>query len=574
MKKATMKTMPSFSKLSRTLHQTSTFQIILCIILFHSFASILIIYIHLSWFFSEEKKPWKKQDDTVSKKDLILWNIHSSLNLLSSKIISSDELSLTGWWMDHARWDTDIRCSYQRWKLCSRGFSSSCKADGTRAIYQYIVFNQHIEINKLEFSITATADQLEPQVIGASFGALALVKLKDGRMENMQLQFSSNIEPLTSKTTSFSAGTSSIHSVTVMLMCYGYSGSIHFTNPILIPRVASYNSATILSNPCSINSSPPKHPLSIGKQEDIFIPNDESIKDHYNLITLVTQVSMDRLSALERSLQLWNGPVSLVIYIMSKHADKSEYEWQRLYIQKKLKNIKLSTSSHVSLVFGNSANDYPINSLRNIAMKNVKSKFMFLLDADFQPSPDFQQKFSASIKSHSLNLKTAFVVPAFQYMELPQRGDNAPQTKEELLQLLHREDPFIAPFRISESSDSHKNTDYWKWYRADKLYSLSMFCDKYEPYVILQKTDAIPFYDERFSGYGMNKVTHITELYAANYTFVVLPDVWVLHLPHKISSYAVGFLQNPHQRLLNRVERFEFISNIMKQYKTGNCKTL
>lgn len=45
---------------------------------------------------------------------------------------------------------------------------------------------------------------------------------------------------------------------------------------------------------------------------------------------------------------------------------------------------------------------------------------MFLLDGDFQPSPDFQQRFSNIAKHFENNPKTAFVVPAFEYIELPQ----------------------------------------------------------------------------------------------------------------------------------------------------------
>ncbi|XP_055927161.1 xylosyl- and glucuronyltransferase LARGE2s-like [Argiope bruennichi] len=567
--------MTSVAKWKRTFRQTNTFQIILCVILFHSLASIFIIYVHLAWFFSEEEKIWDKTDDAYhSKKDFIFWNMRSVLNVLSSKVISNDEISLMGWWMDHARWDTDIRCFNQKWTLCSKGFSTNCKSDGIRAIYQYVTFTKDPPIKRLELSVTATADQLEPQVIGASFGALAFIKLNDGSSETIQIQFPSNIDPLTMKSVSFSTSQSSITSVTVMLMCYGYTGSIHFTDPVLIPHVSSYLPKRKLTEVCPAKTINPRSSITLGKTEDIFKPNNKSIKDHYHMITLVTQVSMERLATLERSLQLWDGPVSLVIYVTTKHNEKSSYEWQRLYIQKKLKNIKLAPSSHVTLVFGDSNNeDYPINALRNIAIKQVKSKYMFLLDADFQPSPDFQQKFAAHLKHSTYNQKTAFVVPAFEYIELPQRSDNAPQTKEELLQLLHREEPFILPFRISESSESHRITDYWKWYRADKAYSLNTFCDKYEPYVILRKTNSVPYYDERFSGYGMNKVTHVTELFAANFTFTVLPDMWVLHLPHKISTYAIEFLQNAHQRLKNRMERFEFVADIMNTYKIGHCNS-
>lgn len=47
--------MISISKWKNIFRGTNALQIILCLILFHSLASILIIYIHLMWFFSEEK---------------------------------------------------------------------------------------------------------------------------------------------------------------------------------------------------------------------------------------------------------------------------------------------------------------------------------------------------------------------------------------------------------------------------------------------------------------------------------------------------------------------------------------
>ncbi|KAG8189592.1 hypothetical protein JTE90_023660 [Oedothorax gibbosus] len=521
----------------------------------------------------KEEKIWKTTDGIhYPKKEFIVWNMRSVLNVLSSKSISNENLSLRGWWMDHAKWDTDIRCFNHRWTFCSKGFSTICKADGIRAIYQYVTFVKDSHISGFELSVTATADQLEPQATGASFGALALIKLFNGDVEYIQISFSSNIDPLTVRSINFPSGKNTISSITIMLMCYGYTGNIHFTDVVLIPRVSSYDMTKKLIEVCPERVKKQKIPLAIDRIEEIVKPNNKSIKEHNHFITLVTQVSMDRLSILERSFQLWEGPVSLVVYVTTKHTDKSAYDWQRLYIQKKLKHIKLAASSHVSLVFGSTkSGDYPINALRNIAIRQVKSKFMFLLDGDFQPSPDFQQKFVAHFKHTTFHKKTAFVIPAFEYIELPQRHDNAPQTKEELLQLLHREEPFILPFRISESSESHRITDYWKWYRADKPYILSSFCDKYEPYVILRKSSSVPIYDERFSGYGMNKVTHINELFAANYTFAVLPDLWVLHMPHKISPYAIEFLQNAHQRLQNRVERFEFVADIMHFYKIGHC---
>lgn len=48
-----------------------------------------------------------------------------------------------------------------------------------------------------------------------------------------------------------------------------------------------------------------------------------------HLLTLVTQVSMDRLNVLERSLQTWTGPVSIAIYVPVKDGVLGIQDWQR-----------------------------------------------------------------------------------------------------------------------------------------------------------------------------------------------------------------------------------------------------
>lgn len=66
----------------------------------------------------------KANDDIHIKEGSIVWNIHSVLNVLSSRVISSDEISTFGWWMDHVKFDSDIRCFNQRWALCSKVISN------------------------------------------------------------------------------------------------------------------------------------------------------------------------------------------------------------------------------------------------------------------------------------------------------------------------------------------------------------------------------------------------------------------------------------------------------------------
>ncbi|EEC03266.1 Gyltl1B protein, putative [Ixodes scapularis] len=281
---------------------------------------------------------------------------------------------------------------------------------------------------------------------------------------------------------------------------------------------------------------------------------------------------MDRLPVLEHTLQQWEGPVSLVIYAPVK-AGQPEGDWQKLYVQKKLQKLKLHPDSHVSLAYGvPGSGDYPINALRNLAIRQTNCEHLFLADADFQPSPDFHKHFLLSTRSVSNTDKVAFVVPAFEYLELPQKSDGVAQTKEELMQLLHRQDPFVQRFRHDVTPDSHQSTDYWKWYRTDRPYPVRTFVDMFEPYMVVKNVPQLPLYDERFTGYGSNKMTHTAELFAAGYLFFVLPDVWLVHVPHKPTSYFAHHVQDLQHRLRNRVQRFEFVGDVMRRYGVGSCK--
>jgi len=59
---------------------------------------------------------------------------------------------------------------------------------------------------------------------------------------------------------------------------------------------------------------------------------------------------------------------------------------------------------------------YPINALRNLAMKRVYTDYMLLVDGDFMMSPHFEESFQLAI-SQMFSLPTdrvAYVVPVFE----------------------------------------------------------------------------------------------------------------------------------------------------------------
>ena len=66
----------------------------------------------------------------------------------------------------------------------------------------------------------------------------------------------------------------------------------------------------------------------------------------------------------------------------------------------------------------------------------------------------------------------------------------------------------------------------------------------YEPYIIACKHE-LPRYDERFRGYGMNKVSHLHEVAATGADFIVLPSLYITAREHERSaSYQSVFGEN------------------------------
>ena len=63
--------------------------------------------------------------------------------------------------------------------------------------------------------------------------------------------------------------------------------------------------------------------------------------------------------------------------------------------------------------------------------------------------------------------------------------------------------------------------------------------DFYEPFVVVRscgKPAPPPLFDERFAGYGKNKLDWISSLRDANFTFLAAKRAWIAHAPHAASD--------------------------------------
>ncbi|KAI1306474.1 LARGE xylosyl- and glucuronyltransferase 2 [Halotydeus destructor] len=553
-------------KLQRNLRRTSTLHIILLSVICHSLASILLIYLHLGWFLDNETSKYEPHGLTDKQGGVTPARRRHQVNLISSDVVDNGDavLNQRGWWMDHTKWTVDIECFPQKWLLCSK---SSVNRKAFAALYQFLPLKSDMPVDTVEFALRAKSRHLDEQGVENVYGLEALVSLSDGETEILKIEFPAEMDDWTRRSVKYTSppGTQ-ISDITVMLTCIGYLGLVSFTDIEVIPLPESnWNSYSKVIDHCARQPASESAVSEKYQTEHLRINGIRDSSSAEDIVTLVTQVSMDRLPVLEKTLATWTYPVSLAVYAPLKNVDEGIEEWQRFYIEKKIRNLKLPAGSKVALVTGSDDdNDYPINVLRNEAMKQAETKYIFLVDADFQSSPNLVDSFKMAATKRSSS-RIAFVAPAFEYFEPPKVNDSLIRTKAELLQMVFKDDAILQPFRIAESYEAHSNTDYWKWYFAKENYFVAEFSDKYEPYVILEKQHA-PFFDEQFTGYGMNKVTYINELFAAGYQFEVLHDAWLTHWPHKSTQLSLDFLQNTSLRLRNRAKRFHFIRKLALKY--------
>lgn len=139
-------------RLQREFGKTTSIQVIVISILLYSILSIILIYTHLVYFQETRHSrhlrahyhPSRGRIQILSHHPLTVEDIDvetryklaspaaidlddhellgppSSVNLLSSHLLRSSELSHRGWFNDHWRWSDTIHCFNSRWALCDK----------------------------------------------------------------------------------------------------------------------------------------------------------------------------------------------------------------------------------------------------------------------------------------------------------------------------------------------------------------------------------------------------------------------------------------------------------------------
>ncbi|XP_028634393.1 LARGE xylosyl- and glucuronyltransferase 2 isoform X3 [Grammomys surdaster] len=278
-------------------------------------------------------------------------------------------------------------------------------------------------------------------------------------------------------------------------------------------------------------------------------------------VTLVAQLSMDRLQMLEALCRHWSGPMSLALYL----TDAEAQQFLHFVEMSPVLSARKDVAYHVVYRDGPL---YPVNQLRNVALAQALTPYVFLSDIDFLPAYSLYDYLRASIEQLDLGSrrKAALVVPAFETLHY---RFSFPNSKAELLTLLDAGS--LHTFRYHEWPQGHASTDYSRWREAQAPYRVQWSAD-YEPYVVVPRD--CPRYDPRFVGFGWNKVAHIIELDAQEYEFLVLPEAFSIHLPHAPSLDISRFRSSPTYRDCLQALKEEFHQDLSRRYGSAALKYL
>ncbi|XP_061740088.1 xylosyl- and glucuronyltransferase LARGE2s isoform X2 [Nerophis ophidion] len=279
-----------------------------------------------------------------------------------------------------------------------------------------------------------------------------------------------------------------------------------------------------------------------------------------NDVTLVAQLSMDRLQMLEAICKHWEGPISLALYMSDAEAQQFLRYAQASEVLKNRNNV----GYHIVYKEGQF---YPVNLLRNVALKNANTPYVFLTDVDFLPMYGLYEYLRKSVVQLDMTgTRKALVVPAFETLRYRL---SFPKSKAELLSMLDM--GTLYTFRYHVWPKGHAPSNYAKWRTSTTPYKVDWEPD-FEPYVVVKRD--CPEYDQRFVGFGWNKVSHIIELDAQEYDLVVLPNAFMIHMPHAPSFDISKFRSSTSYRNCLNTLKDEFHQDLSRKYGSGALKYL
>jgi hypothetical protein len=288
-------------------------------------------------------------------------------------------------------------------------------------------------------------------------------------------------------------------------------------------------------------------------------------------VSLVSQTTSDRAWMVDSICQRWQGPIAIAVFI----------PYQAPPLEPFACNDRISSHIHQAQS-REELIEYPVNKLRNIAIQLVQTTHFLMADIDFWPSQGLYKEILAQRSWHLKNPTFGMIVPAFQ------RASDGCRTIEtcrfqslrdnfmphDLNSLKQCENCIV--FQSDNSLDSHSSTKSADWMKTSMNWEepspLSCFkSSRYEPYIVLPVKGS-PRYDERFVGYGKNKIEYIHHLRYQGFQFAVLPREFLIHFPHPKSTSKQSWLSNSTKHRYVDRQFKQFIGELSRSHKSPKTK--
>ncbi|KFM24511.1 Glycosyltransferase-like protein LARGE2 [Auxenochlorella protothecoides] len=286
-------------------------------------------------------------------------------------------------------------------------------------------------------------------------------------------------------------------------------------------------------------------------------------------ITLCTNTGIERSYMLEGQCTSWGGPVVAILYLSLELFDTNNalhIEQARAQAADLHARMEEAGGCALDLVLvgdavpANESWAYPYNSLRNQAIARARTRLVLLLDVDFLVSTGARERLLARdawvwALDATYARRQAIVLPAFQTTlnlslaegtavahDSAAAGSKAYMKAEMAAGRITR----FAPFFLK----GHNATDYNRWFRSSTPYPIT-YQRGYEPFILVSRLH-VPWFDERFRGYGWDKVgtlpgpppppprcpsapptiSHMHAMVATGFQLVADPSIYVVHRPH------------------------------------------
>ncbi|GAX83397.1 hypothetical protein CEUSTIGMA_g10822.t1 [Chlamydomonas eustigma] len=281
-------------------------------------------------------------------------------------------------------------------------------------------------------------------------------------------------------------------------------------------------------------------------------------------LTVVTQLSVNRLTQLWAQCKSWPGPLSAAVHLSIQQSQVGPLSLRNEQtVKKAVRSIldfhaasekepacqldiilvyELYTDKQAILL-------YPVNQLRNLARLQARTELIGLMDVDMLVSSKLTKSMLvpevSAIMIDTCRKNTVYVIPAFEtYGTMQEAADQADKLVRQSKTFLVRSvaSRVIAPFDARRFSLGHNTTNYKEWYSTEKQYEVS-YSARYEPWMVVNRK-AVPWHDVRFRGYGQNKIVHVAHVNASGFKFVVHPSAFIIHRAHEITAARTQLLMD------------------------------